>query len=228
MSRRSNQTEIELGVAPGERLAIAGRTGTGKSVLACYFACRSASTPWIVLNPKGTKAYESLGCEVLETVDLQRIEKLLRAGRWIDLRPPVMESADPQKLDDVVLNLQMNFRGFGLIIDELYTLHRNGQAGPGLSGLLTRGRELQQSVIMCTQRPRWVSRFVFSEAEKFAVLDLNLGEDRKAVRDATGREEFLKRPQQRHGWFFYVVPDDVFIPFGPVAPPVAAHQNSAA
>jgi hypothetical protein len=73
-------------------------------------------------------------------------------------------------------------------------LHHQGQAGVGLTSWLTRGRSRRQSFLGGTQRPAWVSRFVFSESDYLSIFSLNLKEDRKRMYEACGREEVMTNP----------------------------------
>lgn len=204
-------------VAPGKRLLVVGRTGTGKSVLASWFALRSPG-PWVIINPKHTKAYDSIPAIVVKDLDMRKIDSILRKGKNVDFRPSISGSS-PEALDFAVLELHGAFKNFGIIIDELYAMHRGAQAGPGLIALLTRGRELRQSCIALTQRPAWVSRFAMSEADAMACLDLSLFDDRKRMREISGRDEMLERFSTDHAWKYYDVATDTIEYFSAVPPP---------
>lgn len=49
------------------------------------------------------------------------------------------------------------------------------------TAILTQGRSKHIPVYCLTQRPTWISRFVFSEADFFSVLQLNDADDAKTV-----------------------------------------------
>lgn len=56
-----------------------------------------------------------------------------------------------------------------------------GRAGSGLIALLTRGRSKGISVLMSTQRPAWLSRFCFTEAQKYYIYRLTDRRDSKVL-----------------------------------------------
>lgn len=105
--------------------------------------------------------------------------------------------------------LHESFENVGFCIDELYTLHTGGRAGEGLTGVLTRGREMKQSFLGLTQRPAWVSRFCFSESDYVIGMDLALKEDRKRMVDITGNIHFSERLEARKWLFYDVGKDDI-------------------
>ena len=51
--------------------------------------------------------------------------------------------------------------------------------------ILTQGRSKEIPAIILTQRPVWISRFVFSEADFYAVFHLNDRRDQKSVAEFT-------------------------------------------
>ena len=107
------------------------------------------------------------------------------------------------------------FTSVGLCADELYTLHQNGRAGDGLTGWLTRGRELKQSFLGLTQRPAWVSKFILSESDYIGEMSLTLEADRKTMRDIIGSPEALVKLPPRE-WLWYDMSADRLRKFGPV------------
>lgn len=203
-------------VGQGQRLIVSGRCGSGKSTLANWLAWRSPGK-WIIINPKFTAAYDSLpDCELIDSLDFDSLIDALENPdvRFINLRPGLYEST-AEALDEFILDLHLNYKNVGILCDELYTLHIRGQAGPGLTAWLTRGRELGQSFIGLTQRPAWVSRFVFSEADFICALDLTLKDDRKRIFEMTGQEGMEERIAPKY-WKWYDVNNDEMTTYGPV------------
>lgn len=201
-------------ILPGKRVTIAGRTGSGKTTLGNWLAKRSPGH-WLILNPKHTKGYNSLpGVQTIYGVNQKKIEKSLLQNKFTLLNPTGAEST-PENLDLIVHWLHMNYENVGLICDELYTLHRRGDAGEGLIGWLTRGRELGQSFIGLTQRPAWISLFCFSEADYLAEMDLTLKKDRQRFYEFTGRPDSLMRLEPRR-WLWYEAETDELRKYGAV------------
>lgn len=202
-------------IDPGKRAIVSGRTGSGKSTLAAWLLGRS-SQHWIVFNPKHTAAYRNLDdAIVFKKFDARGILKRIRKHKFVVLNFKG-EEATPEFMDAVLLWLHENVRNVGVCCDELYYMHSAaGRAGDGLIGWLTRGRELKQSFLGLTQRPAWISRFLFSEADFIGSMDLVLEDDRKRLVSETGAEAFIER-LPNHRWLWYTVSDDAIAKFGPV------------
>lgn len=190
---------------PGKRLVICGQTGSGKSTLGRRYLERS-NYHWVIFNPKGTKIYNRLvDRETLTRITEDKVFKSIRKRKYTVLNFPSQWTADFQ--DGLLLSICQEFENIGVLIDELYMIHKNGRSGPGLDGLITRGRELNQSFIGCTQRPMFVSNFIFSESEYLAEFQLNIKDDRIKIYRNTGVEATLER-QSGHDFLFFDVAED--------------------
>lgn len=201
-------------IKPGERAILAGRSGSGKSTLACWMLCNSPGH-WFILNPKWTKAYDKLPDSiVVKGMDVSKLEREIGRHRFVVINPKQSE-ATPDNMDAFVQWVHDSFTKVGVCVDELYTLHKNGQAGDGLISYLTRGRELGQSFFGQTQRPAWVSQFLFSESSYIGEMSLNLLKDRKRMEEFIGRPEALEKLQP-HWWLWYDTNRDVLRKFQPV------------
>ena len=140
-------------INPGDRAILAGRTGSGKSTLARFLLERSPGH-WVILNPKGTKAYDKLpDINTINGFDLKKIGKSIEKHRFTNIVPSLNQS-NADTMDAFIMWLHGEYTDIGLVSDELYTLHNNGVAKQGLIGWLTRGRELKQSFLGLTQRQK--------------------------------------------------------------------------
>ena len=146
---------------------------------------------------------------------LSRIARLWRERQFVVIRPRPAENSNTKLLDTYLGELHDGFDNFGVDIDETYQLQIGGKPGPGLTGLVARGRARQQAVIMGSQRPAWVPRFIFSEANFIASMSLNLEDDRDRVYEFTGKQEVLVKLPPR-SWFFYDVAADRLKRYAPV------------
>ena len=208
-------------IEPGKRAIIAGRTGSGKTTLAGWLANRSAQR-WVVFNPKHTGYYKKLShSATIDGFQPRRIEKELERSRYVVVNFKPAES-DARFMDACVSWLHDQYENIGLIADELYTLHDSGRPLPGLTGWLTRGRERKQSFIGLTQRPKWISRFCFSEADYIGGMVLQLADDRKAMVENTGRVEYLRKLAPYY-WLWYTVDADALGFYMPV--PLPSNQE---
>lgn len=201
-------------IDPGRRALIAGKTGTGKSVLACWMLYHSPGA-WIILNPKHTAAYKNLpDSTVVNGLDFSRIERGFKRHRFVVVNPSSRES-DPDNLDDFVMQLHENWQNVGLCCDELYSMHKNAVAGAGLIGWLTRGRELKQSFLGLTQRPAFLSKFLFSESDYIVGMQLQLRDDRRRMVEMTDKPQFAAKIPRRH-WLWFDVAADSLTHYGAV------------
>ena len=198
----------------GKRAIVAGRTGSGKSTLGNWLLLRSPGH-WVIINPKWTKAYQRLPeSNTVKGFNNRDLEKSFRENRFTIIEPGSLE-ADHDTMDDFILWLHENYSNVGLCVDELYTLHNNGRAGPGLLGWLTRGRELKQSFLGLTQRPCFISKFLFSESDYIGAMSLIMTDDRKRMVQLTGRRAF-EEPLPDHYWRWYDAGADKLKLFRPI------------
>ena len=207
-------------VGRGKRAIIAGRTGSGKSTLANWFLMRSPGH-WVILNPKWTKSYNRLPDSVTVHYsgdsDFKKLERAIMESRYAVVEPS-SHAADNQTLDELVMTMHEKFEDIGLCVDELYSMHNGGRAGEGLLGWLTRGRELRQSFLGLTQRPSWLTQFLFSESDYIGGMSLGLEDDRKRMVKMTGMQAF-ETVLPKHHWLWYDAGEHRLRKFGPVPLP---------
>jgi hypothetical protein len=196
-------------IPQGKRAVLAGRTGAGKTTLARWLMLRSPGF-WIILNQKGDEALARMG----PTADMGQWERIIEKGhKFAVIQPP--PGMDKEEIDGWIYEVSESWENVNLCVDELYYLSSNGRAGPGLTGWLTRGRSRGQSFLGNTQRPAWVSRFVFSESDYLCSLALNLRDDRKRMVEFTGHEKMREKLPPRY-WRWYDVENDELTTYGPV------------
>lgn len=200
-------------ILPGHRIAVFGRAGSGKTYLTRYAILRSANMRWIVIDTKHDPEFDDWAPES-GLVKMDTLARLWRERAIVVVRPNPHQML-PAILDAYLGDLHDGFERIGVSIDETYQVAFGPKAGPGLTGLVTRGRVRNQSVIMGSQRPAWVPRFVFTEANGFVVMNLTLLVDKKAVFDMTGKVRVLERVEPRH-WLYYNVGDDRLTAYKPV------------
>lgn len=171
---------------------------------------------WVIINPKWTKAFDSLP-EAKKIVSIRKTKEIAKSifeNRFTIINP----KADESNVDDLDLLIQWlheSFIDIGIYVDELYYIHSNNRAGPGLIGVLTRGRELNQTFLGATQRPVGISRFLFSEADYICGMSLTTEDDRQRMADYTGHKEFLVK-LKAYDWLWYDIGRDTLHGWGPV------------
>lgn len=202
-------------LARGQRAMIAGKTGSGKTTMAIWLLRRSPG-PWLMLNPKHTKALKEFpGSVQVDSIQFKDIDEAFKRSSYVVVNPPA-EYNHPEILDQFIEMLFRNYDGLNLYVDELLMIHERGQPGDGLIHWLTLGRESQLSFIGVTQRPRRVSLFLFSESDYFGVLKLNLLDDRKRMYEFIGDPDLIKKIPQDRLWKWYDVSADTLVTYGPV------------
>ena len=176
-----------------QRITVIGKTGSGKTQAGAWLLARRSYTtrPWIVFDYK----YEKLFSEIshIEEIGLKR-------------RPPkhpglYVVHPNPADVDDVEQMMWEIWRreGTGIFVDEGYMIPSRS---PAFQAILTQGRSKRIPLIMLTQRPAWVTRFAFSEADYIQCFQLTDTRDKKTVR------EFMPMPLERdlpapyHSWWW--------------------------
>lgn len=183
-----------------KRHAIVGATGSGKTQAALWhLSLRNIlEKPWVVYNFKKDESIDALPGARHISVD----EIPVRPGVYV-VHPLPHES-------DVVENQMWAIweRGnTGVYVDEGYMVGRDNRA---FRALLTQGRSKHVPMIVLSQRPVWMDRFVFSESEFYQIFRLQHRKDRKLV------EEFVpanleKRLPEFHSYYYDVGANDVTV-----------------
>lgn len=200
---------------PGTRGIVSGRTGSGKTSLARYLMERRNAQHWVILNPKHTGGYRGMpDAKVMDGWHAGKFAKEITKHRFVVLNFKTRE-LDTDFMDAVLMYIHDTYDNVGICCDELYYLHKNGEAGDGLIGILTRGRERKQTFLGLVQRPKRISLFCYSESDYIVGMALNLEGDRKRMVEATGDASFIKALPKYH-WLWYTVDDDQSQCWGPV------------
>lgn len=189
----------------GERCFIAGTTGSGKTALSCFLLKRlpDEATPVLIYDIKGEPKFEALKPNTIVS-NMEEAFEAAHSGEadYIIVRPPEHLLTEPDTLDRMLLYHYRFLHGMTAYIDEAYPFHRNSQAGPGLTALMTRGRSRGITTIVSSQRPQRISRFIVSEAERAFILMLRDKKDRIRIDDLS--EEFSKREKLKKHWFYHI------------------------
>jgi hypothetical protein len=172
-----------------QRTAIIGRTGSGKTQLGAWVLSEAPFDvqPYIVVDYKRDELIGSIGRAV--EIDLKTVPK--KPGLYV-VRP---NPADDEAVENWLWKIWAH-EHIGLYIDEGYMLPMPAKGA--FTSILTQGRSKRIPVICLSQRPVFLSRFVFSEADFFAVFRLNDTEDEKTVQRYIRREHIDLRNQLLH------------------------------
>jgi energy-coupling factor transporter ATP-binding protein EcfA2 len=174
---------IDIRLKPGERGLIVGQSGSGKTYAAAWML-RFSSQRVVVFDTKYEPVFERIpqeteSLEIVETKSdmLKKLGDKKHGPDYIIVRPNASEISDPMLLDGYLESIYHTQNNILVYIDEAYQIHKNTQAGPGLIGLLTRGRARGLTTLVSTQRPAWISRFCLTEAQKFYIYRLTDAKD---------------------------------------------------
>ena len=155
-----------------ERVAIVGRTGSGKTQFGSWLLSNADfhAKPWVVVDFKGDELLNSIAhARHIDTGD--KLPK--KPGLFILHAHPDDSDGIEQKMMQVWAQEHT-----GLCIDEGYMVDPKSR---GLQAILTQGRSKHIPAIVLSQRPSWLSKFVFTEADYLSVFHLNAKDDRKKI-----------------------------------------------
>jgi hypothetical protein len=195
---------------PGDqdRFTIIGATGSGKTYAAMYNLSRRNYNikPWIIYDFKG----EELIARIPEHQTIEFDSPLPeRPGIYV-LRPfPGQEDM----VDEHMMRVWER-EDIGVYIDEGYMV---GQRSNGFRCLLTQGRSKRIPMIINSQRPVYMDRFVFSESQFFQIFRLQHSDDIKTVEKFVPRDlsalnagtDGQKLPRF-HSYFYDVIDDKMY------------------
>ncbi len=178
-----------------KRTAIIGSTGSGKTQFAVWlFSTRDFNRrPWVIFDFKGDEL-------IADIVDIGGTEINVygpapkKPGVYV-VRP--IPERDDKAVIDFLWQIWAN-GNTGVYVDEGYML---GARNPALNACLTQGRSKHIEMIILSQRPVWMSKFVFSEANYFAIMNLTLEDDRKFVSGYVGGNKINLLPRYHALWY---------------------------
>ena len=154
------------------RIAVIGRTGSGKTYAGMWHLTmrRFDLMPWVIYDMKR----DQLIADIPYTREIGLDETPRKPGIYI-VRP---DPDDNEGLDKSLMNIR-RATNIGIYVDEGFMI---GQRSKPFNAILTQGRSLHIPVIILSQRPVWLTRFVWSESEYFQVFELSYEEDQKVVK----------------------------------------------
>jgi hypothetical protein len=176
-----------------QRIAIIGATGSGKTQAAIWHLSNRNfhQMPWVIYNWKGDESIDSIP----GAYDLPLGEKPDRPGVYIT-RPL------PHEDEEVENQMWAIWKdgNTGIFVDEGYMVSRSNRA---FQAMLTQGRSKRIPMIVLSQRPAWMNRFVFTESEYYQIFRLQHSADIKNV------EQFVpanleRRLPEYHSYYYDV------------------------
>jgi hypothetical protein len=201
-------TNVKL-PAVDQRLAICGSTGSGKTIAGLWHLSEADINlrPWFIFDFKRDKNIAKLTMTELDV----KIGRLPSAPGIYVFRP--IPEQDDLLVKEILWKIWAQ-ENCGVYIDEGYMIGRNNSA---FNALLTQGRSKHIQMITLSQRPAWMSRFVFSEADYFQVFRLNDKRDYDTVQAMCGVDIRSRLPEYWSHW--YEVAADRGVVFRPAPKP---------
>jgi hypothetical protein len=177
-----------------QRHAIIGATGSGKTQAALWHLSHRhfEAMPWIVYNFKQDESIDAI--PYAKDLAVEEIPTL----PGIYITRPIPEQDD----EEVAAQMWAVWHkgGTGVYIDEGYMIGKKNKA---FRALLTQGRSRSIPMIVLSQRPVWMDRFVFSESDFFQVFRLQHLKDRQAVSQFVPANLEQRLPDF-HSWYYDV------------------------
>ena len=181
---------------PTHRIAIVGRTGSGKTQAAVWHLSNADfdRRPWVIVDYKDDDLINSI--ERAQVIGYDEMPDV--PGIYILKVLPGEEKQLSDWFQDA-----WSMEDIGIYIDEGYMVDRNDR---WFNACLTQGRSRHIPMIVLSQRPVWLSRFVFSEADFFQVFDLTHKKDLEKVREYIRDDENLmdRNLEQYHSFYYDV------------------------
>ena len=189
------------------RISIVGRTGSGKTIAALWHLSmrRWDKRPWIIFDYKGDKNIAMIPS--LEEIDITKSPPK-KAGLYVVRPLPTDEDVEAQIA--FLWKVWKNEKT-GIYIDEGYMVGKNN---PAFRAILTQGRSKEIPAIILSQRPLWLDRFVWSEADYFQVFHLNTEDDRKTIARYLPVKSIDRLPEYHS--YYYDVGADAIVTLRPV------------
>jgi ABC-type dipeptide/oligopeptide/nickel transport system ATPase component len=171
-----------------QRVVIVGATGSGKTVLAKHFLERLNRV--LVVDPKHTFRLD--GFKIRRTLPAlgQRWKMIFRPG-----------PSDDFEMGDLFSRM-FKIKNCTIYCDELATMSEKfPYATEVLADIARTGRERHVSVWTALQRPRWVPRVFFTEAESIFIFNLRGEDDRDYMSKFT--DAIVKEPIEKFTFWYY-------------------------
>lgn len=182
-----------------QRMTVIGRTGTGKSVLGFWALSKADfdSQPWVIVDYKNEELINSV--DRIKEIGLNEVPK---HGGLYKVHP---HPTDEEGIDRWFWKAWER-ENCGILIDEGTMVPKESA---GLRACLTQGRSKHVPIITLSQRPVWLSRYVFTQADFHAVFHLNDVKDEQAIGSFMPRGILSERLPEYHSRFYDVAQDQV-------------------
>jgi hypothetical protein len=194
-------------IAPNHRVAVVGMTGSGKSLATGFYLAGYQNV--IALDSKGDSEGKD-GLKKFWPALLQigqppaiftRLKDLVKFGAGRAIYRP-----EPGEMDfsyyEAFYRWIYDRKNTIVWTDEVYSVCDGQELPFHYKAIFTRGRSRQVGSWNCTQRPKFVPNFLFSEAEHILQFRLQLETDRDKMAGTCGKE-VMDNPPGEHGFWYF-------------------------
>lgn len=150
-----------------------------------------AGRPWFIFDSKGDALIREINPE---EIDIRKKPPLI-PGLYV-LRPRPM--LDDDHWTEFLWNIWRQ-ENAGVYSDEGYMIP--GIRNPAFRALLTQGRSKRIEMITLSQRPVWMDKFTFTEADFWQIFRLNGLDDRKSISAIIGNQVDRDLPEFNSYWY---------------------------
>lgn len=199
-----------------QRITVVGRTGTGKTVAGLWhLSNHNLKKPWVIFNFKNEEFIDEL--PNAHHIDFDYLPKKKDTGLYI-LNPSPLDSERPGPGEASTVEKYLwsiwDRENCGIFCDEGYMMGDS----KGFIACLTQGRSKKIPMIINAQRPAWITRFAFSEADFFQVFHLNDDRDKATIEGFTPLDYSHEEILGEHQSWYYDVGKNKLWKFYPVPP----------
>lgn len=172
------------------RTAVIGSTGSGKTQFSVWLlSIRDFNRrPWVIFDFKGDVLLADIGAQEISLLSPPK-----KPGLYI-VRPL---PGDDYLISNFLMKCWQQ-ENIGLYIDEGYMIPKNDR---WFRACLTQGRAKKIEMIVCSQRPVFLDKFVWTESNFFAVFNLTNIDDRKKVGEYMDGTRGKRLPEYHSLWY---------------------------
>lgn len=187
-----------------QQVSIMGRNGSGKTQMGAWILSHSRYDlqPYVIIDYK----YDGLLNDIPRIKEIEVTSRIPKVPGLYIVHPAPHQIAEVEALLWRIWDREKT----GLYIDEAHIVPNKG----AFQAILTQGRSKRIPRIVLTQRPAWVNRFTFSEANFYSVFHLNDYQDQKRVQDFVPVN--LSRPLEKYHSYWHSVDDYLTFHLKPV------------
>lgn len=189
-----------------DHVAVIGRNGSGKTVGGMWLLSgRDFDVqPALIINSKGDAMIDEIS-EIKGVNTIGVNDTPGDKGLYV-VNPLPSQGAE---LDELFRRCWEK-ENITIFIDEGYSVQKDDW----FNACLTQGRSKRVNLIVLTQRPAWISKYVFSECNFVMLFNLQIKDDRKKVAEFVPVDKDYRLPPYCSYW--YNVKDNLVTEFAPV------------